>query len=142
MSGLWPLGSLVGGCAGVGYEGFGCEFWRELLDHLDDRLDVLYGRARYYAVAEVEDVAGASGGLSEDLLDAGFEDRFWGEERDRIKIALDGACVVHLAPGFVERRAPVEADDVGAGFTHGWEQAGGVYAEVDDWNAHLLDGAD
>ena len=42
----------------------------------------------------------------------------------------------------VEGDAPVEAEDVGAGFAHGGEEGGGVDAEVDDGDAEGFDALD
>ena len=63
-------------------------------------------------------------------------------ERDLLEIALHGTVGADGAPAFVERDAPVEADDVGAGFAEGGEERGGVDAEVDDGDAEGLDAAD
>ena len=46
------------------------------------------------------------------------------------------------APALIERDAPVEADDVGAGLAEGGQERGGVDAEVDDGDAEGLDAAD
>ena len=73
--------------------------------------------------------------------DAGFEDVCGGEEGDGVEVALDGDAVADGAPAFVEGDAPVEAEDVGAGFAHGGEEGGGVDAEVDDGDAEGLDAA-
>ena len=75
-------------------------------------------------------------------LDAGLEDVEGGEEGDGVEIALDGGAVADGAPAFVEGDAPVEAEDVGAGFGHGGEHGGGVDAEVDDGDAEGLDALD
>src|SRR5580658_6271270 len=101
------------------------------LDEVDDAEDGVYGGVGNDAVAEVEDVAGAAGGEREDLEDAGFEDLFGSEESDRVEVALHGGVVSDGAPAGVERDAPVEADDVGAGLAEGGKEAGGVDAEVD-----------
>ena len=94
------------------------------------------------AVAEVEDVAGSAGGVGEDFGDAGFEDLFGGEEGDGVEISLHGDGVVEGAPGLIEGRAPVEAEDIAAGLAHGGEERCGVDAEVDDGDAEGLDAAD
>jgi hypothetical protein len=77
------------------------------LDLVDDLEDGVDGGGGDDAVAKVEDVAGAAGGGGEDFGDAGFEDFFGGEEGDGVEVALDGDGVVELAPGAVERGAPV-----------------------------------
>ena len=75
-------------------------------------------------------------------MDAALEDVLRGEEGDGVEVALDGRVWPTALPAFVEGDAPVEADDVGAGFAHGGEQRGGVDAEVDDGDAEGLDAAD
>jgi len=93
-------------------------------------------------MAEVEDVAGTVGGVGEDFGDAGLEDGFGREEGDGVEIALDRGGVAEGVPGAVERCAPVEAEDVGAGFLHGGEERGSVHAEVDDGDAEGADALD
>ncbi len=93
-------------------------------------------------MAEVEDVSGAAGGGGQDLCDAGVEDLGWSEEGDRIEVALHGDGVVESAPGLIERGAPVEAEDIGGGLSHGGEERCGVHAEVDDGDAEGADAGD
>src|SRR5215472_4539873 len=95
------------------------------LDEVDDVEDGVDGGVGDDAVAEVEDVAGTAGGEGEDLADAEFEEIFERKERDGVKIALHGNVGAYGAPALVERDAPVEADDVGAGLAEGGEEAGG-----------------
>ena len=87
----------------------------DLVGYLEDGFDGCVGD---YAVAEVEDVAGAVRGGGEDFGDAGFDYFFGGEERDGVEVALDGDGVVEVAPGAIDGRAPVEAEDVAAGLAH------------------------
>ena len=87
-------------------------------DLVHDCEDGVDGSGGDDAVAEVEDVAGAVGGGGEDFGDAGCEDVRRGEEGDGVEVALDGYGVVELAPGAVERGAPVEAEDIAAGVAH------------------------
>ena len=91
------------------------------------------------AVAEIEDVAGAAGGEAQNFFGAGFQFLPVGEEQHGVEIALHGAPVIEARPAFVERDAPVEADDVGSGFAHGGQQRGGVDAEINDGDADVLD---
>ena len=79
--------------------------------------------------------AGLSAGESEDFFHAGFDDVLWGEERDGVEVALHRAAGADRAPAFVERDAPVEAEDVGACFAHRGEKRCSVDAEVDDGHA-------
>src|ERR1035437_1065091 len=108
----------------------------ELADYLEDGF---YWGVGDDAVAEVEDVAGASYGLGEDFGDAGSEDLFGGEESDGVEVALDGDGVVEGAPGLIKRSAPVEAEDVAGGLAHGGQDRCGVDTEVDDGDAKSLD---
>jgi len=58
---------------------------------------------------------GRPAAAAEDLCDAGAEEIGRGEEGDGVEVALDGDGVAQGAPGPIERGAPVEAEDVGAG---------------------------
>ena len=78
-----------------------------MLHDVDHAHDVFYWGGGDYAVAEVEDVAGAAGGLREDFGYAVVEDLFGGEEGDGVQVALHGYGVVEGAPGLVEGGAPV-----------------------------------
>ena len=80
-----------------------------------ERLYVLDGRAREDAVPEVEDVAGAARGATQDLLGGAVRPMARTEEQRRIEVALDGPVGPNRAPRLVQRNAPVGADDVAAG---------------------------
>ena len=112
----------------------------EFADHAHYGLDILYRRGGDNAVAKVEDVAGATVGRAKNLFDSEFKDFKGREEGDGIEISLHRVVVARGAPAFVERLTPVEADDVCAGGSHFCEQAAGFDSEVDDGNAHGLDG--
>ena len=90
------------------------------------------------AVAEIEDVAGASGGAAENVFGARLQFLPVGEEQNRIEIALHGALVIEASPAFVERDAPVEADDVRSGLFHRGQERGAVGAEINDGRAGFL----
>jgi hypothetical protein len=111
----------------------------ELLDPFDDLDDVVDGRARYDAVAKVEDVSGSAGAESKDFANAGLEDVERGEEGDGVEVALDGSAVTDGAPALIEWDAPVEAEDVGPGLGHGGKHGGCVDAKVDDGDAEGFD---
>src|SRR5436305_5468963 len=68
------------------------------------------------AVAEIENVAGAAGGLVEDFLRAAADIGFVGEENERVEVALNGFSLADDFPGVVETDAPVDPDDLTAGF--------------------------
>ena len=87
------------------------------------------------AVAEVEDVAGAVGGLIEDLFSAAANGLFVGEEDERVEIALNSFCLADDFPGIVEADAPVDTDYLSAGFGEKRQEGGVAGGEVDDGNA-------
>ena len=64
------------------------------------------------------------------------------EEQDGIEIALNGAAMLKIAPTFVERDAPIEADNISFGFIHRGEQRGAVSAKVNDGSAGFPQGLD
>ncbi len=64
------------------------------------------------------------------------------KERYGIEVTLDGRVGASETPAFVERDAPVEAEDVCTGGGHGGEERRGVDAEVDDGDAKGLDALD
>src|SRR5580692_4100544 len=98
-------------------------FETEFADHFNDGLDVFDRGVGHDAVAQIEDVARATGGGSQNRLDASFEDLEGCKECDGVKVALDGVAMAYRAPALVERLTPVEADDIGTGRSHGAEQA-------------------
>ncbi len=93
-------------------------------------------------MAEVEDVAGASGGESQNFSRAGFQFLPVGEKQDGIEISLHGTAMVEIAPTFIERDAPIEADDVGSGFIHRGQQRGAVGAKINYRCAGFLQALD
>src|SRR5690349_4571342 len=91
----------------------------QLMDGFHESDGVFDGRLLEDAVAQVEDVAGAVGGLVENLFGAAADGFFVGEEDERVEVALDGAALADGLPGVVEANPPVDADDVPTGFGHG-----------------------
>ena len=83
--------------------------------HGDDMIDRCF---RQDAVAEIEDMAGTAAGAAEDFSHSVFDFLRRCEERDRVKVALDGDIVADCGPAFVEIDTPVEADDIAAGGAH------------------------
>ena len=122
MKGVVTFGSGADGVVAGGFVGCVGGGVAVALDEVDDVEDGVDGGVGDDAMAEVEDVAWAASGLREDFADAGFEDGFGGEECDGVEVALHGAMRTEGAPAFVERDAPVEADDVGAGFAEGGQE--------------------
>src|SRR5262245_38344744 len=94
------------------------------------RLDVLDGCRRQDAVPQVEDVAWAAAGEREDVVGGGEHAIERAEEQRRIQIALHRAVGANPLPRFVERRAPVGADDVAAGGAQIAEDAARADAEM------------
>ncbi len=89
-------------------------------------------------MAEIEDVAGASGGELENILGTRFQFFPICEEQHGIQISLHGAAVVEIAPTFIERDAPVEADHFRSGFVHRGKQRGAIGAEINNRRAGFL----
>src|SRR5947207_5774794 len=96
-----------------------------------ERLHVLDRRRRQNAVAQIEDVPRASAGLLEDLVGGGDDAIERAQEHGGIQVALDAAIEPDALPGFVERRAPVCADDVAPRLTQLAENRSGADAEMD-----------
>src|SRR5437588_12989060 len=85
-----------------------------LVDSLDQQLQVLQGRLRQHAVAEVEDVAGTAAGPPEDVLSA-LADELGGSQQDgRVEVALHAASVADAFPAAVQRHPPVQGAQVRA----------------------------
>src|SRR6185437_4172615 len=82
------------------------------------------------AVAEVEDMAGAAGGLVENRADAPANLGEAGEQRDRIEVALHADAVAEAGPRLAKVDAPVQSDDVAAGLAHQLQQVAGHGAEM------------
>src|SRR5437588_1741063 len=106
----------------------------EFVHGLDESDDVVDRSLRQYAVAEVEDVAGAVRGLVENDSGASAYDVGRGEERDGVEVAHDDH-VAETRPSLVEADAPVEADNVAARLLHQLKKSGSARAEVYDGDA-------
>jgi hypothetical protein len=91
----------------------------ELAHILDDSLNVFDWGTGDNAVTKIKDVAGAACGLLEDLADALAKQVFVGEERYGVEVALHGYRMPESGPALVQGNAPIEPDDVGAGFAPG-----------------------
>src|SRR5271170_2054863 len=113
-----------------------------LLNQAGQVFHVFHGSFGEDAVAQIEDVAGASGGESKNVFGARLQLLPIGKKQDGIEIALYGAAMFEIAPALVERNAPVETDDFGSGLTHRGEQSGGVGAEINYGRARLLQALD
>src|SRR5208282_3369148 len=96
----------------------GLEIRRVLANEIAERFHVLHRSFWKNAVTEIEDVAGASGGLAQNVFSSRFELLPIGEEQHRIEIALHCAFETKAPPSRIERNAPVEAYNFGASFLH------------------------
>src|ERR1700721_307513 len=103
---------------------------------------VVYRRFGEDAMAEIEDVAGASGGEAQNCFGSRLQFLPIREQEDGIEIALHGAAMMEIAPALVERDAPIETDDVGASFIHGGEKGGAIGTEINNGSAGLLQALD
>src|SRR5580704_19216702 len=77
-------------------------------------------------------MAGASRGQTKDFLCARLQFFPIRKKQNGIEIALHGTAVFEVAPAFIERDAPVEADDIGPSFIHRRQQGSTVGAEIND----------
>ena len=93
---------------------------------------------RQNAVAEIEDVPGPSVGQAQNVFGAPLQLRPRRKQQHGIEVALHGTGMSHGAPAFVEGNAPIQADDLRAGFRHRGQQGGAVGAEVDDGHVSFL----
>lgn len=86
-----------------------------LLAGRDEKLGILHGCVLQNSMAEIEDVADAVE-FGNDIASglANFFGR--GKENSRIKVALDGDARAGEAAEFAEGNAPIDAENVGAGF--------------------------
>src|SRR5215470_17207030 len=104
-----------------------------------DGLDVFDRCYRQDAVSEVEDVPRTAAGSFEHVVDR-FENAIERcEQHGGIEIALDGAIGADAIPGLVERRAPVDADDVASRVAKLAKDRAGSDAEVDGRHAERRD---
>src|SRR5437763_11226660 len=108
----------------------------EFVHGLDERDDVLDRSLRQYAVAEVEDVAGAVRRPVENDFGAAAYDVGRGEECDRVEVAHDGH-VAEPRPCVVEPHAPAEADNVAPRLLHQLKKSGSGRPDGYDGEAGL-----
>ncbi len=101
------------------------------MNDLDEGPDVVDGCLRQDAVAEVEDMAGASAGLCQDPSGLAGDLPWRGEQDDRIEVPLDGDPVTEPIPGPVQVDPPVQADDRAARVSLKLQQGARVRPEMD-----------
>ena len=66
-------------------------------------------------MSQVEDVTGPSAGPRQHIVGSFEQTRRRSEQQTGIQIALDGAIETDRPPGFIERLAPIDANDVATG---------------------------
>src|SRR5690349_4072989 len=101
-------------------------------------LNVFEWCVRQDAVAEIENVARASGSATQHVVGGSEEAIRGSEERGRIEISLDGSVVSNRCPCFIERQPPVDADHIATGVREVGENGGRADAEMDDRYAKFL----
>ena len=89
-----------------------------LLDKFAQPFHVLNRSFGKDAVTKIEDVAGAAGGLGQNVARSGFEFFPFREQKNWIQISLHCTSVLKQPPTFVEWDTPIEADDFCASFLH------------------------
>src|SRR5437667_10109190 len=104
---------------------------RQLVDGVDQRAHVIDRGLGQDAVAQVEDVPGATRRLVEDGGGARADLRDGCEQRRRVEVPLYRDVVAEARPRGVEVDAPVEADHVAARGAQGLEEPGRPGTEVD-----------
>ena len=92
-----------------------------LLAGEDEELSIVHGRVLQNAVAQIQDVAVAI--EFGDDVQSGLANFLRRSEKDRgIEIALDSDARAGKRAKFAEWHAPIDAEDIGAGFDHGREK--------------------
>src|SRR5216683_7939729 len=100
-------------------------------NRLDQRLDVFERAVREYAVAEVEDVAGATGRAPEHASRP-TDHALGGSEQDGwVQVALHAQVVADSRPTLIQFDTPVERDDFRAASCDQVEQPCGRGPEMD-----------
>jgi len=108
-----------------------CAPCAQLVDHLDQRLDLLGVHRRQQAMAQVEDVSGSTGGRIEYRLGPLTQHVQVGVETDRVEVALDRHVMADQVPAVGQIYPPVQALDLPAGLTLQRIQLGVARQEVD-----------
>src|ERR1700758_253051 len=102
------------------------------MHRIHKRKYVINGRARQYAVSEIEYVPGATGSLFQNLYGAAANFGRWSEECNRVKVALHRHVVSKPCPCFFEVYTPVKSNDIASCLFHQIKQSGGIGAKVYD----------
>src|SRR5438093_10885233 len=104
------------------------------VDYRAHRRDIRLGK---HAVAEIEDVTGATARAREDVAHLARALAGGSQERRGVEIALDGA-IADPRPRGVERNPPVHADDVTAGRREVFEERRRAGSEVNEGHGGFL----
>ena len=102
-----------------------------------ERLDLFDRRVRQDAMAEIEDVARPSAAAVAGYRRLREQSLARSEQQRRIQIALNAAVVAQIAPRFVERLPPVDADDVAARLGDLGQDCRRADAEMDERDARV-----
>src|ERR1700682_4905467 len=94
------------------------------------RLHVLDRRRGQDAVAEVEDVAGPAAGAREHVVGGRDDPLERTQQHCGLPVALNAAIEPDALPGFVERRAPVGANDIASRSAQLAENRARAHAEM------------
>src|SRR5260370_11398029 len=104
-----------------------------LLTHkLDESFYVFERGFRQNSVAQIEDVPGPAAGLTQNRRRARAQLLLPGEEQDGIEIALHCPLKLQATPRLIEREAPVNSNNLGAGLFHRRQEGGRIRTEIDN----------
>src|SRR5215831_17796809 len=112
---------------------------RVFMNEGDKRLHMLDRRLGQNAMAQIKDVPRSPPGALNNISRCRLYLLPGGEKHDRIKIPLNGCLISDFLPSGIERNAPVQADDIGAGLGNFRKQGGRIGSEVDHGNAFPLE---
>ena len=105
------------------------------MDEIHQSFHIVDRGIRQDSVPKIEDVTRLPGGLIEHSSRPNFDRIPGSQQRDRIKIALNGNLRTDVLTRFRQRNSPIDADHVRSAGTHELEQTGGANTEQDDRNA-------
>ena len=93
-----------------------------LMHDLYSCLDIPFRCVLQDAMTHVEDVAGATFGPTQDIMDTFFHFGDGSKQGNRVEITLYGSVVADSTPALIERDTPIQADHVAASLTHKRDQ--------------------
>ena len=83
-------------------------------------------------MTEIENVAGTSAGIAQNLFRPRSQVLPFRKEQNRIKVPLHRALVTDTLPAGIERDSPVDTDHIRARLLHRWQECSAVGAEVNN----------